>query len=90
MEGFNDFDILDIEELFGDEEISDADLVDLELHQFLEDTGDRRAVDDNNAHENIIVEGFRLDRVLQTYFLDVDRNTDRALKFYKAIKNAVS
>lgn len=79
--GFNHFDIPDIEELFEDEEISDADTAAASSH------------DDNDAAEKfaekVIAEGLWLCREWQTHFLTTDPDIERALTFKKTIKNVL-
>lgn len=92
-EEFDDFHIADIEDLFEDEEISVVNLVDL-VYQVPKDTGDISSNNNNNAAEkidgNVIAEGLRLGKELQTYFLNNDPDIERALTFQTMLNNALS
>lgn len=109
VEGFDDLDIPDIEELFEKNEISAADLVDVVIQEpaaaaAADDRNDNSSdsSDDSNNIEvnsnkievkaftaNIVDEGLRLGRELQTYFLNKDPDTQRAMKFQRKIQEAL-
>lgn len=76
-----------------DEVITDASLLEL-VNQDFNNVEELSSDDDSNAGEkfkgSVIAQGLRLGRELQTYFLNNDPDTERAFKFQRTIKKALS
>lgn len=91
-EGFDDLEVPDIEELFEEEEIADADLVDLVSQ--VPDAPNEISSDDSNIvvkalTANTVSEGLRLGKELQMHFLNNDPDAERAMKFQRKIQEAL-